>query len=94
MTRSRSKQAQALLETTEDSIAESTEQKITKVCLGSTPIRIRTGANITARHTGQYVKDGIYEIDEIREGIGSKAGWGHLANGAGWIALDFAEIIE
>ena len=33
--------------------------------------------------------DGGYELVEVKSGKGSKAGWGRLKSGAGWISLDY-----
>lgn len=68
--------------------------KKTQIQWKGTPIRIRSGPGINFMHKGEYLKDGVYEIDEMREGKGSKSGWGHLANGVGWVALDFVEILK
>lgn len=69
--------------------------KIMRVREKENPVRIRAGAGINFSHVNwQYLGKGTFEIDEIEKGPGSKAGWGHLANGAGWVALDFVEILE
>lgn len=59
------------------------------------PVRIRAGAGVNFAHVnGKYLGKGTFEIDQIAKGIGSKSGWGRLANGDGWVGLDFVEIIE
>ena len=35
----------------------------------------------------------IYTIVEIKQGQGSKKGWGRLKSGIGWISLDYVSII-
>lgn len=45
-----------------------------------------TGYNLTGKHTGK----GIFTIVEVAAGPGSKAGWGKLKSGVGWISLDYA----
>ena len=51
-------------------------------------LRIRKGPGTDFASTG-YIKPGIYTIVEERSGNGSKAGWGRLKSGAGWISLDY-----
>lgn len=66
-----------------------------KIKEGSAPVRIRSGAGLSFSHLdGKYLGKGIFEIDTIIDGPGSKSGWGHLANGEGWVAMDFVEIIK
>lgn len=54
-------------------------------------LRIRSGPGTNFSTTGSYTGRGIFEIAEVQNGNGSKAGWGKLSNGSGWISLDFAE---
>jgi len=65
---------------------------------GSTPylvrvtiktLRIRKGPG-TGYPWSRYIAPGIYTIVEERYGEGSKAGWGRLKSGTGWISLDYA----
>lgn len=59
------------------------------------PVRIRAGAGVSFQHyPGQYLGKGIHDIDEISDGPGSEKGWGHLADGAGWVALDFVDVVK
>lgn len=37
----------------------------------------------------QFCPPGIYTIMEVKAGQGSKAGWGRLKSGIGWISLDY-----
>lgn len=57
-------------------------------------LRIRSGPGTNFATTGSYTGRGDFDIIEIQNGNGSKTGWGRLANGAGWISLDFAERIS
>lgn len=59
------------------------------------PVRIRSGPGTNYTHVnGEYLGKGTFEIDIVKNGMGSKSGWGHLVNGKGWIALDFVEILN
>lgn len=61
-----------------------------KVKVTVTDLNIRTGAGTNYTKIGDYVKPGVYTITEVKAGKGSKAGWGKLKSGAGWISLDYA----
>ena len=39
----------------------------------------------------QFCPVGVYTIMEVKAGQGSKAGWGRLKSGLGWISLDFVK---
>lgn len=54
-------------------------------------LRIRSGPGTNFATTGSYTGKGDFDIIEVQNGNGSKTGWGKLANGVGWISLDFAE---
>jgi hypothetical protein len=54
-------------------------------------LNIRKGAGTNTGKTGKYTGVGSFTITKVRSGKGSKAGWGKLKSGAGWISLDFAE---
>lgn len=56
-------------------------------------LRIRSGPGTNCATTGAYTGQGDFDIAEIQNGNGSKSGWGKLADGRGWISLDFAERI-
>ena len=56
-------------------------------------LNIRFGAGTDTVKTGYYTGIGVFTILEVREGKGSDAGWGKLKSGAGWIALDFCQIV-
>jgi len=53
-------------------------------------LNIRTGAGTNYAVTGAKTGKGTFTIVETKSGTGSKAGWGRLKSGAGWIALDCA----
>lgn len=54
-------------------------------------LNIRKGPGINFEKTGNYTGKGVFTIVEVIEGKGSKAGWGKLKSGAGWISLDYVE---
>lgn len=54
-------------------------------------VRIRTAPRIGADFTGNYLGDGWHEVEAVQDGPGSESGWGRLASGTGWVALDFCE---
>lgn len=39
----------------------------------------------------QFIPIGVYTIMEVKAGQGSKAGWGRLKSGIGWLSLDFCQ---
>lgn len=53
-------------------------------------LNIRTGPGTDYAKTGRYTGKGVFTIVEVKTGQGSKAGWGRLKSGAGWISLDYA----
>lgn len=66
-----------------------------KVKEGALSVRIRAGAGIDTPHVdGKYLGKGVHIIDEVKEGPGSKSGWGHLSTGEGWVCLDYVEIVN
>ena len=52
---------------------------------------IRKGAGTNYAKNGKVYKGQVYTIMEVKSGTGSKAGWGRLKSGAGWISLDFCK---
>ena len=73
--------------------AEKQEQEVFQpftVRVSITDLNIRTGAG-TGYARVRYIPIGVYTIVEIKAGKGSKAGWGRLKSGAGWISLDYAQ---
>lgn len=60
------------------------------VKVGVVNLNIRTGPGTNYKKTGRYIETGKHVITETKKGTGSKAGWGKLADGRGWISLDYA----
>lgn len=58
-----------------------------------TNLNIRKGPGINYPKTGKYTGSGLFTIVEESKGTGSKAGWGKLKSGAGWISLDYTRKI-
>ncbi len=56
-------------------------------------LRIRSGPGVNCAVTGKYTGKGVFEISEIQNGNGANNGWGKLANGLGWIMLDYVTIL-
>ena len=54
-------------------------------------LNIRKGPGKNHAITGKYTGIGVFTILEVKSGTGSKAGWGKLKSGEGWISLDFAK---
>ena len=55
-----------------------------------TDLNICKGPGTNYTKTGKYTGIGIFTIVDEQPGKGSKAGWGRLKSGVGWISLDFA----
>ena len=62
-----------------------------KVRVSIDDLNIRVGAGTNYRKTGRYTGKGVFTIVEVKQGKGSKSGWGKLKSGAGWISLDFVQ---
>ena len=62
-----------------------------KVKVNITNLNIRKGPGTSYAATGGYTGVGVFTIVDVRDGEGSKNGWGKLKSGAGWISLDFAK---
>lgn len=56
-----------------------------------TNLNIRKGAGKNFDVTGNFTGVGTFDISEIKQGEGSVNGWGKLADGRGWISLDYAK---
>jgi len=56
-------------------------------------LNIRTGAGTIYAKTGEKTGRGVFTITEVKEGKGAAAGWGKLKSGAGWVSLDYCQII-
>lgn len=54
-------------------------------------LNIRKGPGMNYDKTGVYTGKGVFTIIEVRDGDGSKSGWGRLKSGAGWISLDYTK---
>lgn len=54
-------------------------------------LAIRKGPGTNYAKTGAFTGKGTFTIVEVKEGKGSKIGWGRLKSGAGWISLDLSE---
>lgn len=61
------------------------------VQVSATDLNIQKGPGTNYGTTGKYMGKGTFTIVETRSGQGSKAGWGKLKSGAGWISLDYAK---
>lgn len=53
-------------------------------------LNIRTGPGTNYKTVGKFTGKGVFTIVEVKDGQGSKSGWGKLYSGAGWISLDYA----
>lgn len=69
------------------------EPKLQMVKITVDNLRIRSTPGIGNNATGKFTGRGTFAITEIQNGNGSKAGWGKLQNGAGWICLDYVEML-
>lgn len=69
------------------------EPKLQMVKITVDNLRIRSTPGIGNNATGKFTGRGTFAITEIQNGSGSKAGWGKLQNGAGWICLDYVEML-
>lgn len=64
-----------------------------KVRVSIDDLNIRKGPGTNYARTGLYTGKGTFTIIKMKSGQGSKAGWGKLKSGAGWISLDYAKRI-
>lgn len=53
-------------------------------------LNIRKGPGKDYDRTGNYTGKGVFVITEVKDGVGSTAGWGRLKSGEGWISLEYA----
>lgn len=60
-----------------------------KVKVTINDLNIRKGPGTNYDKTGKFIEPGVYTIVKTKSGPGSKAGWGQLKSGQGWISLDF-----
>lgn len=61
---------------------------LVKVSISNLNIRSGAGTNYSRV---QFCPPGVYTIMEVKAGQGSKAGWGRLKSGVGFISLDFVQ---
>lgn len=73
---------------TETKKEETFKSYVVRVAISNLNIRKGPGTNYGT--TGSYTGKGSFTIVDEKKGQGSKAGWGKLKSGAGWISLDYA----
>ena len=54
-------------------------------------LRVRSGQGTEYEPPGKYTGVGVFTVEEIQNGSGSKAGWGRSKSGIGWICLDYVK---
>lgn len=74
----------------EDPVVEKKPDEL-KVRVSITNLNIRKGPGTNFDKEKKPIEPGVYTIVEVQKGTGSKAGWGKLKSGKGWISLDFVE---
>lgn len=62
-----------------------------KVRIDINDLNIRKGPGTNYAKTGTHTGKGIFTITEVKNGPGSKIGWGKLKSNVGWISLDFTK---
>lgn len=65
-----------------------------KVKISVPNLNIRKGPGTDFEKTGKFTGIGIFTIVDKKDGKGSKKGWGKLKSGAGWISLQYCEVIK
>ena len=65
-----------------------------KVKISIANLNIRKGPGTNYAKTGDYTGIGVFTITAVKSGKGSDTGWGKLKSGAGWIALDYAQLVS
>ena len=73
--------------------AASSAAKTFQVRVDSTCLNIRTGPGTNYARTGDFTGKGVFTIVDVKQGEGSKYGWGKLKSGAGWISLDYTKYV-
>lgn len=69
-----------------------TSSKVSYMVRVSIPdLNIRKGPGINYGRTGKFTGKGVFTIVEVKDGNGSKTGWGRLKSGLGWISLDYTK---
>jgi len=74
-------------ETKEEKNEEVFEPFLARVDISNLNIRKGPGSNYDK--TGNFTGKGTFTIVEVKDGEGSKTGWGRLKSNAGWICLDY-----
>lgn len=74
-------------------LVEVEELKLQMIKITVDNLRIRSTPGIGNNATGKFTGRGTFAITKIQNGNGSKTGWGKLQNGAGWICLDYVEML-
>ena len=64
-----------------------------RVKVPSPNLNIRSGPGTDYHKTGLFTGPGVFTVVEVREGKGSKSGWGRLLSGVGWISLDYCSVL-
>lgn len=70
-----------------------TPNDLEKIRISVSNLRIRTGPGKDNATTGEFTGIGDFEISERQNGSGSEKGWAKLADGRGWVSLDYAELL-
>lgn len=65
-----------------------------KVRVNISNLRIRKGPGTNYAKTGIFTGVGVFTIVEKQAGAGSNKGWGKLKSGAGWISLDYCDLVK
>lgn len=65
-----------------------------KVKISVPNLNIRKGPGTNYDKTGKFTGIGIFTIVDKKDGKGSNKGWGKLKSGAGWISLQYCEVIK
>lgn len=64
-----------------------------KVRVDIPDLNVRKGPGTNYSKTGKVTGKGSFTIVDVKNGAGSKTGWGKLKSGIGWISLDYAKRI-
>lgn len=78
---------------TEEATIQTVEPKRQFIQVDRKNLRIRSTPMIGDNLTGKYTGEGVFEITEIQNGSGSNSGWGKLADGSGWVCLDYVKML-
>lgn len=64
-----------------------------KVSVTASSLNVRMGPETDSDILSRLMNGATVIVTEIREGNGSNTGWGKLADGRGWIALDYVAVV-